>query len=105
MTVSAAGAGGVVQSGDKLTKITKVELKTHYEDDSSFHRALTADISLEDGANHRIEGKVKGFIPLRNRRSEAVTYIGEGMTEYVLDDDRVGYGLAEYLNNPGDDLD
>ena len=105
MTVSAAGAGGGVQSGDKLTRITKVELKTDYEDGSSFHRALRADISLEDGGNHRIEGKVKGFIPLRNRRSEAVTYIGEGMTEYVLDGDRVGYGLAEYLNNPGDDLD
>ena len=94
-----------MQSGDKLTKITKVELKTDYEDDSSFHRALRADISLEDGGNHRIEGNVKGFIPLRNRRSEAVTYIGEGMAEYVLDGDRVGYGLAEYLNNPGDDLD
>ena len=105
MTVSAAGAGGVVQRGDKLTKITKVQLKTDYGDNSSFHRALTADVFLEDGNKHRIEGEVKGFIPLRNRRSESVTYIGEGMTEYLLDGDRVGYGLAEYLNNPGDDLD
>ena len=105
MTVSSGGAGGVFQRGDKLTKITKAQLKTDYEGSSSFHRALTADVFLEDGSEHRIEGEVKGFIPLRNRRSESVTYIGEGMTEYLLDGDRVGYGLAEYLNNPGDDLD
>ena len=105
MTVSSGGAGGVFQRGDKLTKITKAQLKTDYEGSSSFHKALTADVFLEDGSEHRIEGEVKGFIPLRNRRSESVTYIGEGMTEYLLDGDRVGYGLAEYLNNPGDDLD
>ena len=45
---------------------------------------------------------MKGFVPLRNRRSEQVTYIGEGMTEYTLDGDRLGYGLSEYLDQPGD---
>jgi len=42
-------------------------------------------------------------IPLRNRRADAdgnmlVTRISEGMTEWTLDDGRVGYGLSEYLD-------
>jgi hypothetical protein len=41
-----------------------------------------------------------GYIPLRNRRSGAHTHVGEGMTQYTLDGDRVGYGLSEYLDNP-----
>ncbi|MDZ7728119.1 MAG: hypothetical protein U5Q44_07940 [Dehalococcoidia bacterium] len=45
-----------------------------------------------------MEGRVKGFIPLRNRRAGQFTHIGEGMTEYTLDDERVGYGLSEYLD-------
>ena len=43
-----------------------------------------------------IEGTVKGFIPLRNRREGMTTHIGEGMTEWRLGD-RVGYGLSEFL--------
>ncbi len=34
--------------------------------------------------------------------SGATTHIGEGMTEYVLDGERVGYGLSEYLDQPED---
>lgn len=45
-----------------------------------------------------------GFIRVGNRRSEQVIYIGEGMTEYTLDGDRVGYGLSEYLDQPGDEV-
>jgi hypothetical protein len=51
-----------------------------------------------------IEGKVKGFIPLRNRRSDEITYIGEGMTEYTMDGEIMGYGLSEYLDQPGDEI-
>jgi hypothetical protein len=28
------------------------------------------------------------------------THIGEGMTEYVIDGEREGYGLSEYLDQP-----
>jgi hypothetical protein len=45
-----------------------------------------------------VEGEVKGFIPLRNRRAGMFTHIGEGMTEYTLDGQRKGYGLSEYLD-------
>ena len=81
-----------------------IDLSTDYEEGTSFHRKLSADVELENGDRHHIDGVVKGFIPLRNRRSEQITYIGEGMTEYTLDGERVGYGLSEYLNQPGDEI-
>ena len=50
-----------------------------------------------------VTGKVLRLIPLRNRRrtpegDEMVTRISEGLTEWTLDDGRVGYGLSEYLD-------
>ncbi|NUQ56874.1 MAG: hypothetical protein HUU14_13390, partial [Dehalococcoidia bacterium] len=50
------------------------------------------------GDVHKIEGRVTGFIPLRNRRAGQFTHIGEGMTEYTLDGAHKGYGLSEYLD-------
>ena len=38
------------------------------------------------------------LIPLRNRREGLVTRISEGLTQWTLDDGRVGYGLSEYLD-------
>ncbi|HZR81537.1 MAG TPA: hypothetical protein VFD92_10615 [Candidatus Binatia bacterium] len=102
MVVSIIGdrVGGVFHRGDQLVRITGVDLATDYEAGTKFHRALRADLTLENGERHRVEGAVKGFIPLRNRRAGMSTHIGEGMTEYVLDGDRVGYGLSEYLDQP-----
>ena len=96
--------GGMFHKGDKFLKVTDISLDTDYEPGTRFHRGLVANVTLENGDKHRIEGAVKGFIPLRNRRSEQVTYIGEGMTEYVLDGERTGYGLSEYLDQPGDEI-
>ena len=50
-----------------------------------------------------MKGTVLDLIPLRNRRrddqgNELVTRISEGLTEWTLDDGRVGYGLSEYLD-------
>ena len=75
-----------------------VELDTSYESGTNYHESLKAAVKLENGEEHTVEGKVIGFIPLRNRRGERITQIGEGMTEYTLDGDRVGYGLSEYLD-------
>jgi hypothetical protein len=61
-------------------------------------------VTLEGGAKHEIKGEVRGFVPLRDRRSEQVTYIGEGMTECTLVGNRKGYGLSEYLDQPGDEI-
>ncbi|OAI40897.1 hypothetical protein AYO38_04815 [bacterium SCGC AG-212-C10] len=99
INVSGGRAGGVLHKGQELVRITDVKLDTTYEGDSNYHNGLKAEITLENGDKHTIEGKVKGFIPLRNRRAGAFTHIGEGMTEYTLDGERVGYGLSEYLDN------
>jgi hypothetical protein len=100
MVISIVGdrVGGVFHKGDELVRITGVELETDYEPGTRFHSGLRANVSLADGAKHRIEGRVRGFIPLRNRRAGQNTHIGEGMTEYLLDGKRVGFGLSEYLD-------
>ena len=92
--------GGLFHEGQELVRITKTELTTDYEPNSNFHKTLSAQLTLEDGRSRVLRGEVISYIPLRNRRSGAHTHVGEGMTRYTLDDDRVGYGLSEYLDNP-----
>lgn len=100
MVISIVGdrVGGVFQKGDSIVRITDVKLESEYEDGTNYHKGLKARVTLEDGEEHTVEGVVKGFIPLRNRRAGKITHIGEGMTEYRLDGERVGYGLSEYLD-------
>jgi len=54
-------------------------------------------------------GRALGFVPLRNRRAEKITYLGEAFTEYtvqslsgfdaaVLKAGAKGYGMSEYLD-------
>ncbi|MFM8412518.1 MAG: hypothetical protein ACKOCT_19875 [Alphaproteobacteria bacterium] len=92
--------GGVFHFGDELRQVVDIDLRTEYEPGTKFHRSLEAKVKLDDGSEHVVTGRVKGFIPLRNRRAGTQTYIGEGMTEYLLDGKRVGYGLSEYLDQP-----
>ncbi len=73
-------------------------LTASFEPDTAYHKTLSAHLETEDGVNHTLEGRVMGYIPLRNRRAGAHTHVGEGMTEYVLDGDRKGYGLSEFLD-------
>ena len=96
--------GGMVYKNGRFLKVTALDLETDYEPDTGFHRALTAQLTLENGDRHHVAGTVRGYIPLRNRRSEQVTYIGEGMTGFVMDGVHHGAGLSEYLNQPGDDV-
>ncbi len=100
MAISRVGDrdGGVFHRGDEIQRITELKLETDYEPGTNYHRALRAEVTLADGAQHRVEGRVRGYIPLRNRRAGQNTHIGEGMTEYVLDGERVGCGLSEYLD-------
>lgn len=91
--------GGVFHKGpDTLINVKDIQLETEYEENTNYHRALRATVTLANGEVHRIEGTVRGFIPLRNRRAGKFTHIGEGMTEYLLDGERKGYGLSEYLD-------
>ncbi|MEO8539261.1 MAG: hypothetical protein ABI577_05930, partial [bacterium] len=101
MVLSIVGGrvGGVFHKGpDKLIRISEATIDERYEGDTNYHTGFTAHVTLEDGTKHSVEGVVKGFIPLRNRRSGMFTHIGEGMTEYTLDGDRKGYGLSEFLD-------
>jgi hypothetical protein len=58
---------------------------------------MTAKLGLESGEQVTLEGLVKGYIPLRNRRAGMVTHIGEGMTQYHCLG-RTALGISEYLD-------
>jgi hypothetical protein len=100
MVISVVGdrIGGVFHRGDELIQVKDVKLDTSYEGITNYHNGFKAAVTLENGEQHTVEGTVRGFIPLRNRRAGSITHIGEGMTEYLLDGERVGYGLSEYLD-------
>jgi hypothetical protein len=103
IVIQANGAGegrGLFHEGDAIVRIAKAKIETEYEPGTRYHRSLRAELKLEDGRNRLLEGKVMGFIPLRNRRGGTNTHIGEGMTKYTLDGERLGYGLSEYLDQP-----
>lgn len=91
--------GGILQRGDSLERIKQAKLTAEYEPGTQFHRALSVELHAESGQVHQLTGRVLGYIPLRNRRAGAQTHVGEGMTEYTLDGEHVGYGLSEFLNN------
>jgi len=101
MVLSIVGdrVGGVFHKGpDTIIPVKQIDLETEYEENTNYHKALRATVTLANGETHRVEGTVRGFIPLRNRRAGKFTHIGEGMTEYLLDGERKGYGLSEYLD-------
>ena len=89
--------GGVIVRGQSLERVSQLEIQTEFAPDSVYHQRITAQFHLESGEPLTVVGTVKGFIPLRNRRKDMVTHIGEGMTEYRCGD-YVGYGLSEYLD-------
>lgn len=91
--------GGVLQLGDRLVRIKQAMLTAEYQPGTQFHKALNVELHTEEGDTHHLEGKVLGYIPLRNRRAGAQTQVGEGMTQYTLDGEHIGYGLSEFLNN------
>ena len=57
---------------------------------------MTADVTLDGGEVIRVEGEVRGFIPLRNRREGHALY-RRGMTEYRCLG-KTGLGISEYLD-------
>ncbi len=88
--------GGVLVRDGKLSLVTKARIDADYEENGLYHRALEVQLETHEGEVLEISGRVKGFIPLRNRRQGLVTHIGEGMTEWHCGD-RIGYGLSEFL--------
>jgi len=88
---------GIVIRGEKVQRITSVDIDSIFEPGSMFHKKMTARVGTHDGEELVLEGTVKSFIPLRNRRAGMITHIGEGMTEYRCDG-HVCYGISEYLD-------
>ena len=95
--------GGLFQEGNELVQFKTTRFEPTYEPGTNNHTGLVAEVERKDGQKHIIEGRVMGYIPLRNRRAGNNTHVGEGMTEYTLDGERKGYGLSEFLDQPDDE--
>jgi hypothetical protein len=96
--------GGFVWDGDRLHLCNGFEIETEWGGDDHYHRSLSAVLRSREGREWKVTGRVLNLIPLRNRRDGMVTRISEGLTEWTLDDGRVGYGLSEYLDQIIDDM-
>ena len=76
-----------------------VTISTETRGDEQYHERITGLLrSSRSNREWQFTGEVIDLIPLRNRRAGQNTHIGEGMTEYTLDGERIGYGLSEYLD-------
>jgi hypothetical protein len=94
--------GGFVWDGERLHLCTDFRMSSTWGGDDQYHRALEAEL-VSAARTWRVTGRVLNLIPLRNRRrgpdgQQLVTRISEGLTEWTLDDGRIGYGLSEYLD-------
>lgn len=102
--VSVARDGGEVHAGYVYRKgrdneiISHVEIDTEFAGEQQLHDRIRVRFRTRAGEETEVTGKVLSMIPLRNRREGKVTRIAEGMTEWRWGD-RVGYGLAEYLDH------
>ena len=97
----AGSRGGFVWDGGSLHLCHDFKISSTW-DDAQYHRRIEAEL-VTDERTWVVRGSVLNLIPLRNRRTapdetELVTRISEGLTEWTLDDGRVGYGLSEYLD-------
>ena len=94
--------GGFVWDGTDLHLCDGLQVRTQWDGPDRYHRTIEAELAA--GTRHwKVRGRVLSMIPLRNRRTAPDgttlhTRISEGLTEWTLDDGRVGYGLSEYLD-------
>lgn len=88
--------GGVVVRGDQADFIESASIDASYEANGLYHTGIEVSVRTKGGEELDIYGRVKSFIPLRNRREGMTTHVGEGMTEWRCGD-RTGFGLSEFL--------
>lgn len=92
--------GGMVLRNNEYVNIEKAKIETVWDDnDYQTDFKVWAKTSERE---YNIDAKVLSLIPLRNRRKTPDgewlhTRITEGMTEYRCDD-KIGYGMSEYLD-------
>jgi len=105
--------GGFVWENGQMHYCDQVELSTEFAGESSYHDKITGlQRSSKSDREWKFTGEVMDLIPLRNRRQDPdgnwlVTRISEGMTRWTMErtgqQDAVGYGLSEYLDQIIDD--
>jgi hypothetical protein len=88
--------GGVIVRDGRIQGVKHADIAADFAENGLYHERVHVKVETTDGEELEIEGEVKGFIPLRNRRDGMVTHIGEGMTEWRIGD-QIGYGLSEFL--------
>jgi hypothetical protein len=93
---------GFVWEAGKMHICDGFRISSEWDPDGMYHRKLRADLVAGE-RTWTVDGKVLSLIPLRNRRrdpsgEQLITRISEGLTEWSMDDGRVGYGLSEYLD-------
>lgn len=93
------GRGYFMHEGpDKLHKVVALDMVTQYMDDAREARSMRAEIGLDNGATHFVEGEKIDFIPLRNRRDNMTTHLGYSLWKYQLDGKEDGVGIAEHMS-------
>ena len=91
--------GYLYEKGKPNTPIERVELETEFVGEQKVHDRIRARLHPVGGGKPlEVSGRVLSLVPCRNRRAGWVTRVSEGMTEWRLDD-RVGYGMSEYLDH------
>lgn len=97
------GLGYFMHDGpDKLYEVTALDMVTEYADDDRTPVSMRAEITLDSGAAHRVEGQRADFIPLRNRRENMTTHLGYSLWHYQLDGTHNGMGIAEHMSQSRD---
>ena len=93
------GMGYFMHEGpDRLYEVTDLNMVTTYKEDDREPASMRAEITLENGASHIVEGQQTGFIPLRNRRDDMTTHLGYSLWNYQLDGTYDGNGIAEHMS-------
>jgi hypothetical protein len=96
--------GGFVWEDGRLHLCDDAEVSTEWTDEGSYHQVVKGTLrSKRSDKEWSFTGRVETMVPLRNRRQSPdgewlQTRIGEGLTEWTMDDGRVGWGLSEYLD-------
>lgn len=97
------GMGYFMHEGpDRLYQVTGLDMVTEYMEDAREPTAMRAEVSLDNGATHMLEGEKVDFIPLRNRRDNVTTHLGYSLWKYQLDGKEEGFGIAEHMSQSQD---
>jgi hypothetical protein len=88
---------GFLSTPDGVFDLKDIRIETEHTGSDRYHNRI--HLQLDAGERtYRFEGRVMSLLPLRNRKEGRIVRIAEGMTEWHWEN-RVGYGLSEYLDH------